>query len=453
MSARNDTPAMSDALGGQIDRRGSPRTGVLAQEIMLVDVAPLNTSALLVDLSEDGLALQFGVPVPALPDIEVRLALDENRVSARCALAWSSPTAWGLKFIDLSEEAKAKIRKWLERLTPHEWPDTTPNGTLQAAEDGLPGIASASSSPQSAASSAPGEIGRTAKTPRPPPASGAGVALGDNSAPDPVAGTKPGVGASPSAKPAWVARLSTRQKLVNEERLSALRKQHDEGVTEQMPKLPPAPAQSAERAEFDRAIHELRAATASKVRESPGRPLTSIPGGPADGKTEWRRPRRVLSLVFGLAVIGLGAGLGFFYATRVPPPTPVPVPSAELGFGGVRVDERFAAPVIANSQPRSSGEFLTLGDRCLDGKGNCSCSTALECFRAAAMLGHPGALERLATLYSTGECVSVNRVQAYRTFHQAFASDPNPWVQWNLDALWERMTAGERAQVPPSQRP
>jgi hypothetical protein len=442
MSARNDTPELSGALGGQIERRGSRRTGVLAQQIILVDVAPLDTGALLSDLSEDGLALQFGMPVPAVPDIEVSFPLDEDRVTARCALAWSSPTAWGLKFIELADKDKAKIRKWLERSTPHDWP--TPNGTLPAAEDGLPEIAIASSSPQRAATADVADVARAANIPKPPPESGAGASPGDNR----------GDGISPRAvSEDWVARLMTRQKLAHEERLSAVRKQHDEGVSKQVPKAPPPPAQSPEPAEFDRAIRELRAATTRDLREIPGGPLTLIRGGVADRETKLRRVTPVLSVVFGLAVIALGACVGFLYATRVSPPTPFPLPSAELGFGSVRAEGRFVAPALADSQPRRSGEFLALGDNCLDGKKtDCSCSTAVECFRAAAMLGHPGALERLATLYSTGECVSTNRVQAYRAFQQALASDPNPWVQWNLDALWERMTSAERTQVSPPQR-
>lgn len=439
MSARKDTPELSGALGGQTERRGNRRTGVLAQQIILVDVAPLDTGALLSDLSEDGLALRFGMPVPAVPDIKVSFPLDEERVTARCALAWSSPTAWGLKFIELADKDKAKIRKWLDRSTPHDWP--TANGTLPAAEVGLPEIAIASSSPQRAATADVGEIAQTANMPKPP---GAGAAPKDNRGD----GTSP-----PALAESWVARLMTRQKLANEVRLSAVRKQHGEGVPKQVQKAPPPPAQLPERAEFDRAIRELRAATTRDPHEIPG-PLTLIRGGVSDRETKLRRVTPVLSVVFGLAVIAFGALSGFLYATRVSPPAPFPPPSAELGFGSVRAEGRFGAPAFADSHPRRSGEFLALGDNCLDGKkSNCSCSTAVECFRAAAMLGHPGALERLATLYSTGECVSTNRVQAYRAFQQALASDPNPWVQWNLYALWERMTSAERTQVSPPQRP
>src|SRR5205823_7506561 len=96
MCPRNDGPAMSDAPEGQVERRGGRRTDVLAQEIILVDVAPLNTAGLLANLSEDGLALQFGVPVPEIRQIQADFVLDGERVTARCALAWSSPNVWGL---------------------------------------------------------------------------------------------------------------------------------------------------------------------------------------------------------------------------------------------------------------------------------------------------------------------------------------------------------------------
>jgi PilZ domain-containing protein len=442
MSARNDTPETPGGFGGKIERRDNPRTGVLAQKVILVDVAPLNSTALLVDLSENGLALQFAVAVPVVPNIEVTFPLDEDRITSPCALAWSSPTAWGLKFIDLPDEAKAKICKWLQHSTPHVWPPA-PNDTVPVAQDGLPEIAIASSSPQRAATADMGEIARTANMPKPPPDSGADASPGGDR----------GDGMSPRAAPEdWVARLTTRKKRVHEERLP-VRTQADEEASKLLHKPPVPPAQSADSGEFENAIRELRAATTSAPRKGTGEPLTLLRGGPADRETKLRGLTLALSFVLGLVVIAFGAGVGFLYATRVSPPTPVPLPSAELGFGGVRADERFAVPAFTDSQPHTSREFLAQGDSYLEGKkGKYNCSTAVQCFREAAMLGNPGALERLAMLYSTGECVSANRVQAYRAFQQALASDPNPWVQWNLDALWERMTGAERTQVSPPQR-
>ena len=442
MSARNDNPAMSGALGGQVERRGTRRSDVLAQEMILVSVAPLNTTGLLTNLSEDGLALQFGVPVPEIREIQADFILDGDRVSARCALAWSSPTVWGLKFIELSAAAKATICKWLGRSRQDD-------STLPVVEGGLSEITDADSSFSDAMPVDVGAIGRAAKLLKTPLEFPGDVPPADNVSRDPA----PEVGlqdviSPPPTQEDWVARLLTRQKLDREQRSSNIQPQPAREAFRLL-QTPLAPTTTFPKsAESDSAIRELAAPSTAENRAGSGRPLTLLRGGLANVEKKWRRAPRLLTILFGFAFISFGAYLGFFYATRVSPPTPVPVPSAELGFGGVRAERRFDAPAFLESQTRTSGELLALGDNCLNAKrNNCSCPAAVEYFRSAAMLGHPGGLERLATLYSTGECVGLNRVQAYRTFQQALASDANPWVQWNLEALWARMTTAERTQV------
>jgi hypothetical protein len=75
-----------------------------------------------------------------------------------------------------------------------------------------------------------------------------------------------------------------------------------------------------------------------------------------------------------------------------------------------------------------------------------SCEQAVVLLKTAAEKENARARNRLAAMYATGNCVSRNRVEAYRWVSSALATNPNSqWAQQNRDLLWQQMTPEERA--------
>lgn len=75
-----------------------------------------------------------------------------------------------------------------------------------------------------------------------------------------------------------------------------------------------------------------------------------------------------------------------------------------------------------------------------------SCEQAVVLLKTAAEKDNARACNRLAAMYSAGNCVSRNRVEAYRWVSSALAANPNSqWAQQNRDLLWQQMTPDERA--------
>jgi Sel1 repeat len=94
-------------------------------------------------------------------------------------------------------------------------------------------------------------------------------------------------------------------------------------------------------------------------------------------------------------------------------------------------------------------ELVDSGERYLYGRGvPRSCSQALVNFNAAAKQDNPKAMSHLGSLYATGQCVALNRAQAYQWFSRALAADRgNTYLEHNLNMLWRDMSATERAQA------
>lgn len=77
-----------------------------------------------------------------------------------------------------------------------------------------------------------------------------------------------------------------------------------------------------------------------------------------------------------------------------------------------------------------------------------SCEQAMVLLKTAAEKENARARNRLASMYSTGTCVSRNRVEAYRWLSSALTANPNSqWAQQNRDLIWQQMTPDERAQA------
>jgi hypothetical protein len=74
-----------------------------------------------------------------------------------------------------------------------------------------------------------------------------------------------------------------------------------------------------------------------------------------------------------------------------------------------------------------------------------NCEQGLLYLHAATDKSDPGAAIQMAALYSSGICVTQDRVMAYRWFNSAHELQPaNVWIQRNMDQLWAQMSSQER---------
>ena len=96
--------------------------------------------------------------------------------------------------------------------------------------------------------------------------------------------------------------------------------------------------------------------------------------------------------------------------------------------------------------PEESDQPVRLAESYLVGRGvPQSCDRGLSILREAANRGNYRAQIKLGALYATGNCVSLDRVQAYRFFTRALQSKPNnAWVEQNRSMLWAQMDDQER---------
>lgn len=90
---------------------------------------------------------------------------------------------------------------------------------------------------------------------------------------------------------------------------------------------------------------------------------------------------------------------------------------------------------------------VQLADMYIQGDGvPRSCEQAVVLLKTAAEKENARARNRLASMYSTGTCVSRNRVEAYRWLSAALTANPNSqWAQQNRDLIWQQMSPDERA--------
>jgi hypothetical protein len=77
-----------------------------------------------------------------------------------------------------------------------------------------------------------------------------------------------------------------------------------------------------------------------------------------------------------------------------------------------------------------------------------SCPQGVSILREAANRGNYKAQIKLGALYATGNCVSLDRVQAYRFLTRALQGKPgNTWVEQNRSMLWAQMNEQERREA------
>lgn len=97
----------------------------------------------------------------------------------------------------------------------------------------------------------------------------------------------------------------------------------------------------------------------------------------------------------------------------------------------------------------AGAELVDTGERYLYGRGvRRNCGQALVNFQSAAKEENPRAMSHLGSLYATGQCVPLDRVQAYQWFSRALAADrSNTYLEHNLNMLWRDMSSSERAKA------
>ncbi len=107
------------------------------------------------------------------------------------------------------------------------------------------------------------------------------------------------------------------------------------------------------------------------------------------------------------------------------------------------------AEPAAPAEDRESQTLLAAGERYLYGRGAPrDCQRALIYMQAAAQKENAGALSHLGAMYSTGECVPLDRAKAYGFFSRALELDrSNTYLERNLTILWREMSDTERQNV------
>ncbi|ABF42904.1 Sel1 [Candidatus Koribacter versatilis Ellin345] len=142
------------------------------------------------------------------------------------------------------------------------------------------------------------------------------------------------------------------------------------------------------------------------------------------------------------------------------PPTPAAQTQETdptLNAGGAELQKGKAAGATDDGRmwlwkavAKGNGEApVLLADMYLQGRGvPKDCEQAMLLLNAAAKKANPRARSRLGSLYATGECVSQDRVQAYKWMTSALAANPgSDWIEKNRQQLLSQMTASERKRA------
>lgn len=105
----------------------------------------------------------------------------------------------------------------------------------------------------------------------------------------------------------------------------------------------------------------------------------------------------------------------------------------------------------AGSTDDQPSPALMKAQKLLHGRGvRQNCEQGLIYLRAAARENDPQAAVQMGALYSSGLCVTQDRVKAYEWFSTARDMQPdNRWISRNLTELWAKMSLQERRQIHP----
>jgi TPR repeat protein len=130
------------------------------------------------------------------------------------------------------------------------------------------------------------------------------------------------------------------------------------------------------------------------------------------------------------------------------PSLPENEPSAKKPSAQKDSDNKEPATAAAASS-REPDPQVELAQRYLQGRGVAQdCARGVSLLRTAAGKASTRARIQLGALYATGQCVTQDRVSAYRWFAQAQELDPeNSYVSRNMNSLWSLMSREERRRA------
>ena len=115
---------MTDASNESVNTAGTPerraRTRLRSSCVIFIDLASQN-GGVVSDITEDGLGLTVVMPLfeVHLPSIQIRFPGSKDRIEARGQIVWKSQSnkRAGVRFVDLSEDARQQIRNWISSQT------------------------------------------------------------------------------------------------------------------------------------------------------------------------------------------------------------------------------------------------------------------------------------------------------------------------------------------------
>jgi hypothetical protein len=105
--------------------------------------------------------------------------------------------------------------------------------------------------------------------------------------------------------------------------------------------------------------------------------------------------------------------------------------------------------VVSSKFEGDQEQPVRLAENYIQGRGvPRNCDEALGILRTASNQGNARAEIKLGALYATGNCVSMDRVEAYHHFSRAMRTQPNnAWLDQSRSMLWSNMDASERKQA------
>jgi len=105
--------------------------------------------------------------------------------------------------------------------------------------------------------------------------------------------------------------------------------------------------------------------------------------------------------------------------------------------------------VVSSKSEGDQEQPVRLAENYIQGRGvPRNCDEALGILRTASNQGNARAEIKLGALYATGNCVAMDRVEAYHYFSRAMRAQPNnAWLDQSRSMLWSNMDASERKQA------
>src|SRR5215469_10141329 len=112
------TPAFADNSASTLERRLHARQQVTA--LAYLDIGSDN-GGIVLNLSEDGMALQAVAPLDSQADVTLRIQLphSQSRIETAAKVVWLSQSnrQAGVRFAEMSSEARVQIQEWIRSQT------------------------------------------------------------------------------------------------------------------------------------------------------------------------------------------------------------------------------------------------------------------------------------------------------------------------------------------------